>query len=68
MKNAIDYIEKSEKRTGKRIEPRRLRLYIVSELQRAYDESSSLRGNIDAVLNGHKVYDPSRQKAIALSR
>lgn len=65
---AHDRIAQIEDHVGCSINNKRLRVHIVSELQRAYDASAALHSNIDAVLNGHRVFDPKNQKAIALPR
>ena len=60
--NATERIKRIEDHCGVKIQDRRLRMHIQSEMQRIIDAHNQLRSGIDQVMMGHKTYDPSTQE------
>lgn len=64
--SAYDVLKRIEDHCGKKVEGRRLRLHIASEIDRQMNARRSLERRIKAVLDGEETYDPGQKKAIYL--
>lgn len=66
IKKGYQILDEIEAHTGEKINNKRLRLHIASELQRRIDHFNSLYGRMGSVLEGFETYDPKKQKAISV--
>lgn len=63
--NGIERLKRIECHCGENLTcSSRLRLHIVSELDRLIEENDRIKSNISRVLDGYNTYNPKTQKVI----